>query len=349
MTTTSGKMKRFLKRHSSTIKRFFPTTTVNWVIRQYVSKFGNEELGKALGIHPDVFKVWPGHFYSVFPDIPSIKTRWDRIFNAPTPYGTVIPDNTPRQLELAAKLRPYIEDYGYFANETGSGVEGCLNGKKLRYSCSNDNATFHLDSVVLQAMLRYWKPKRVIEMGSGYSSAIMLDTREREGWIDLELTFIEPFSQEYFFPLLRKEDREVIRIIELPIWDVEDSVFAELDRGDLLFIDSSHVAKIGSDVHHYVFNILPKLRSGVIIHIHDIQPNFECATSWFNNGWFWNEGSLIKAFLMYNTQFEILFHSGYLHANHPDADGVREIIAQSVNTFQNPKWMWMNSLYLRKV
>ena len=111
---------------------------------------------------------------------------------------------------------------------------------------------------------------------------------------------------------------------------------------------SSHVAKIGSDVYDYIFRVLPHLNPGVLVHIHDITPSFGISRSWFNRGLFWNEGAFLKAFLMYNNAFEVLFHSSYLLRLHPNAPGIRIMREHMKDTFFKENWNWSSSLYLRR-
>ncbi|WP_200334966.1 class I SAM-dependent methyltransferase [Thiocystis violacea] len=292
--------------------------------------------------------VPPGHFYSPYPDISSVRSRWSRIFGASCQDLPGLREDVRNQLTLVALLEPLIRDFPYAPAPDGQTVLGMHDGRSLRYECSVRNTTFHLDAVLLQAMLRHFKPRRVIEVGSGYSSALMLDVREREGWAEQVLTFIEPYAQDYFYPLLHPDDSESTRILEQPLWEVDHSLFETLEAGDLLFIDSSHVAKVGSDVYHYLFEILPRLRPGVLVHIHDIAANYEMAPSWFENGWYWNEGAFLRAFLMFNDAFEILLHANLLHQCYPMAPGLDALVEQGEKTFVRPEWKWVNSFYFRR-
>src|SRR5690606_22964232 len=95
--------------------------------------------------------------------------------------------------------------------------------------------------------------------------------------------------------------------------------FDRLEADDILFIDSTHVAKTGSDVNYILFEILPRLKSGVLIHFHDVFYPFEYPRDWVFAGRNWNEDYLLRAFLMYNPAFEIILFSHYLHKHHPDA------------------------------
>ena len=93
--------------------------------------------------------------------------------------------------------------------------------------------------------------------------------------------------------------------------------FRKLEPNDILFIDSSHVVKTGSDVQHIFFKILPEIKSGVYIHFHDVFYPFEYPKHWiFDNHWSWNEYYFLMAFLMYNTSFKIVLSTTYLSHYH---------------------------------
>ena len=118
-------------------------------------------------------------------------------------------------------------------------------------------------------MLRQFKPKRVIEVGSGFSSAAMLDVNEKYCNGEIDFTFIEP-SPDRLLSLLRNQDTERCRIVRALVEEVPVRLFGDLRENDILFVDSSHVAKTDSDVLHLLFNIVPSLNRGVILHFHDI-------------------------------------------------------------------------------
>ena len=310
---------------------------------------GRDRFVEAIGLCPELLKVQPGHFYSMFPDIPMVESRSARIFGEPKQGILGVTDRMEEQLSLAAELEPLIVDFPYYPAQDSDEVSGNFRGRPLRYRCDSSNKTFHLDAIILQAMLRYYQPKHIVEIGSGYSSAIMLDVREQQGWSEQSITFIEPYSQAYFYPLLKPEDRSSVKLVEQPVWDVDRSVFESLGEGDLLFIDSSHVAKIGSDVYDYLFNIFPLLKPGVLIHVHDITAFFEVSPHWFKRGLYWNEGAFLRAFLMYNSAFEVIFHSSLLRRKYPEAPGIRALLEHREKTFLRKEWHWANSFYLRRV
>jgi hypothetical protein len=97
-------------------------------------------------------------------------------------------------------------------------------------------------------------------------------------------------------------------------------VFDELESGDVLFVDTTHVVKLGSDVNHIVLQILPRLKPGVIVHVHDIFIPYEYPRQWPEKfGLFWNEQYLVHAFLAMNPGYEILFSVSALHRDRTDA------------------------------
>jgi predicted O-methyltransferase YrrM len=187
----------------------------------------------------------------------------------------------------------------------------------LRYRFANGMFD-HGDAVILHAMLRHFRPGRVVEVGSGFSSALMLDVNDQ--WLGgkTKFTFIEPYPDR-LNSLLKPEDRANVRIITEPVQGVDPAIFEELASGDFLFIDSSHVSKMGSDVHCLVFDVLPQLQPGVIIHFHDVFWPFEYPTEWADEGRAWNEDYLLRAFLAYNTRFEMLLFNNWLARVHPES------------------------------
>jgi predicted O-methyltransferase YrrM len=175
-----------------------------------------------------------------------------------------------------------------------------------------DNPSYgHFDAIMLWSMLREAQPKRIIEVGSGFSSAAMLDARDHGGIGAPEFTFIDP-DMARLRPLLRAGDERRVTLIENIVQDVPLETFAALGENDVLFIDSSHVSKIGSDVNRLFFEVLPTLAPGVIIHIHDVAGNLEYPREWLDEGRAWNEQYLLRAFLMNNPCYRIELFTGWL-------------------------------------
>lgn len=162
------------------------------------------------------------------------------------------------------------------------------------------------DALVLASMMAITRPKRIIEIGSGFSSACMLDVSDSLN-LETEFVFVEPYP-ERLYGLLSESDRNRCSIIAEPVQQTNLALYRKLGLGDILLIDSTHVIKSCSDVATEIFNILPSLSNGVIIHFHDIFWPFEYPIDWvFNRKYSWNETYFVRAFLMYNKAFNILF------------------------------------------
>jgi predicted O-methyltransferase YrrM len=166
-------------------------------------------------------------------------------------------------------------------------------------------------------MMRHFRPTRIVEVGSGYSSALMLDVNDRWFGKEIAMTFIEPYPDRVL-SILRPGDHANTTLLTTQVQDVDLSVFNQLEPGDFLFIDSSHVSKAGSDVNFLIFEVLPTLKPGVIVHFHDIYWPFEYPREWAQEGRAWNENYILRAFLAYNTRFEIVLFNNWLATTQAD-------------------------------
>ena len=167
------------------------------------------------------------------------------------------------------------------------------------------------DAMSLQLMIAEHRPKRVIEIGSGFSTACMLDAFERLGLEGVEVTCVEPYP-ERLQSLLRPTDR--VELIQKPVQEVEGALIDKLQPDDMLFIDSTHVMKTGSDVHYEFFHLLPRVKPGVVVHVHDVGFPFEYPDKWvFEFNYSWNEAYALRAFLMYNDAFAITYWNSLLY------------------------------------
>lgn len=131
------------------------------------------------------------------------------------------------------------------------------------------------------------------------------------------ITAIEPFPKPVLKKLLSKSNGNVT-LIQNKVEDVNIQLFEKLQSGDILFIDSSHVVKIGNDVHYLYLSVLPKVPVGTIIHIHDIRFPYDYPKEWVLKAKkFWTEQYLLQMFLVFNDSFEILFASNYMYDKYP--------------------------------
>lgn len=145
----------------------------------------------------------------------------------------------------------------------------------------------------------------------------MLDTIENFLDGQINTTFIEP-NPERLFNLITDSDKNQVNIITEKVQEVSLDIFSSLNSGDLLFIDSSHVVKCGSDLQYLLFEVLPRLKSGVFVHFHDIFYPFEYPEIWLNKGIYWNENYFLRAFLAYNNTWQIYFFNHYIASEFPD-------------------------------
>lgn len=235
--------------------------------------------------------------------------------------------NDQEQIQLVKQFQEYYAEIPWSKEAS----------KKLIYYFENFYYSY-TDGIFLYSMIRHFKPKKIIEIGSGFSSALMADTNKLFFNNSIHLTFIEPFP-ERLKSLIENNNLENIIICEKKVQDVPLEMFENLKPGDFLFIDSSHISKTGSDVNHILFNILPQIKKGVFIHFHDIFYPFEYPKLWVYEGRNWNEIYLLRAFLMNNPNYKIRLFSSYLHADH------KEIFEKMPLCYQNRG----GNLWLEKV
>lgn len=256
--------------------------------------------------NPSSIWVPNGHFYSPYPNLDEIRASDAKIFNLDNPIlGIDLREEA--QLAWLEKIKEMYKTMPAYEDRPVNG---------LRYYYSNANYA-HSDGIILHSMLRIIKPKRVIEVGSGFSSAMTLDTNELFFDNKINLTFIDPYP-ERLLDLLKPQDHKIAEIIPSPLQEVDASLFTKLQAGDILFIDSTHVSKINSDVNHLFFKILPLINKGVYIHIHDIFFPFEYPRVWVYEGRVWSEIYLLQAFLQYNPAFQIEYFQNMMYTKHLD-------------------------------
>jgi methyltransferase family protein len=173
------------------------------------------------------------------------------------------------------------------------------------------------DAVTYRAKINALRPRHIIEIGSGFSTACALDTLDEIGQPATRLTCIEPYPTT-LIKRVRPEDRERLTIIESPVQEVPVQTFSNLEANDILFIDSTHVLKTGSDVHYEFFSILPILKPGVMVHFHDIRWPFEYPHQFiFERNYSWNEAYGLRALLMYSSRFSIAFYNSLFAVSYP--------------------------------
>jgi Methyltransferase domain len=266
-----------------------------------------------------------GHFYSPLVNIDEVKQGENRIWSE-RPELLGIDFNSASHRFLLSEVFPsYISDYDY----------PLAAHSEANYF--NDNSQFSwLDSRTLFVILRHLRPKRMIEIGSGFSSLLTADVNRRFLNSQLEFTCIEPYPRNFLLTGIAG----ISHLIQSKVQDVPLSSVTNLQSGDILFIDSSHVCKTGSDVNHIYFEILPRLPVGVFIHIHDIFLPYEYPKHWvIDDCRSWNEQYLVRALLMYTQAFEVIFGCNFAFHKYPEL----------VSKVLNGDLYGGGSLWLRKI
>ena len=172
------------------------------------------------------------------------------------------------------------------------------------------------DAEILYSVIRHFQPRRIIEIGSGNSTLLAkaaLDLNRAEGH-QAEHICIEPYAAPWL------ENLGLTGLIRDRVETLDPSFFQRLEENDILFIDSSHVVRTGGDVLFEYLEIVPRLRPGALVHVHDIFLPFEYPLPWVRDQkWFWTEQYLVQAFLAFNAEFEIVLALSYLNAHYREA------------------------------
>jgi hypothetical protein len=255
---------------------------------------------------PKIPLLFPiGHFYSPICDPVELRERESELW--PGALSSEMPGialNTSAQMRLLDALAPFVPEISFPYDDPP--------GRPPRYFYGNDQYPC-LDAEVLFCMLRHFRPNHVMEIGSGYSSLITAEVNRQFRSGAMEFTCIEPYPRQFLIDGVPG----VTSLIRKKVQQMGPGFFSRLGPDDILFIDSSHVAKAGSDVNYLLFEILPSLQPGVMVHIHDIFLPDEYPKRWvIDEGRNWNEQYVVRAFLQYNEAFEIVWAAYYMCTRH---------------------------------
>lgn len=272
---------------------------------------------------PELLAEAAGHFYSpvVDPEFPFVARAL-----ADTALPAAIEIDADR---MRAEFKALARFYGEMPFEPRK-TEG------MRFFFENP-AFSYTDAFVLYAYIRHLRPRRIVEIGCGHSTCVIFDTVDRFVIPSPRIDCFDPYP-DVALQLTHPDDPVRKAIQAIPLQAIPDEVFSSLEAGDILFIDSSHVAKTGSDVIDYMFRALPLLKPGVYIHIHDIGYPFEYSEEWvvtLNRSW--NEAYFLRAFLMYNDAFRIVFWNNYFIRTF--TDDVRSLAPLCLNNGGASIWL----------
>ena len=246
--------------------------------------------------------ISPRHYYSEMPDFRALRstTSWRKPRSMVGVQGT---DLGPQAAFFNDCCAPYRGQLGSFAIHD----EACRANGVPGYG--------QVEGLFLYAFIRRHRPKRVIQIGCGVSTAIILRAI-RDGALETTVTCIEPFPTNY---LTERHEAGEISLIRAMAQDVELGRMTDLGNGDFLFIDSTHTVRVGSEVPRIIHEVLPRLASGVWVHFHDIYFPFDYGPPFMTDLFFGRESTMLHAFLTMNSGYEIVVSQSMLHHGDPAA------------------------------
>ncbi len=268
---------------------------------------------RRLAHDPKYFELWQSHgfhvasvhYYQPIPDTRVLPlSLWNRVSDLP---GVDIREEQQKQL--------LSEIVGRFKDEYTAIPEGAST-QEFHYYLGNV-AFEAVDAEMLFGLIRLLKPRRMYEIGSGFSTLLTADAlrRNRVDGYSCRFIAIDPDASAELEAKLPRD----VALWRVPVQEVSLDEFESLCENDILFIDSSHVCKIGSDVQFLFLEVLPRLRPGVVVHIHDIFLPLEYPRQWvLDEHRFWNEQYLLQTFLSFNATFEVLWAGQWMHIKYPD-------------------------------
>lgn len=276
------------------------------------------------------YHITPNHFYQPIPDTGTLP---DSLWAQPSE----MPGVDLREAEQLALLERFAGKY----RAEYEALPRTPTAVPHEYYLRND-AFGSVDGEILYCMVREYAPRRLFEIGSGFSTRLSAQAcrvnTERAG-VACELVAFEPYPSE----VLRAGFPGLTRLQPVKAQDIPLSEFARLEANDILFIDSSHVLKVGSDVQVEILEILPRLKPGVVVHFHDIFLPAEYPKPWIlEHHRFWTEQYALQAFLTFNDRFEILWGSSFMHLKHP------ERLREAFSSYREAA-SWPGSFWIRRV
>ena len=223
-----------------------------------------------------------GHFYSTIPNKAEID-QWLRGIDRYHPY---IDLSWEGQYRTACKYSKYYNSPQF-----------------KRYTPNNEHFPY-IDAAVLQAFLLSETPQKIVEVGGGFSTGVIIDSVGYE----CDVTVIEPHPKR-LRQVLTGHDIRNIHLVNDKLQNVEPATIID---ADFLFVDSSHVVKCGSDIQYLFYKIIPLMKNGAFVHFHDIRYPFEYPAEWLEIGRFWNEAYFVYMFLMFNSCWKVHMFNSYM-------------------------------------
>lgn len=249
-------------------------------------------IGQRLGVD-----VLPRHFYSSVPDIKALTGSQE--WRAPSTMPGVAGADVDEQLAEARAW--FTAEVSAALNETNVHADACTENGADGYG--------PMEAQFLHAFIASRRPRRVVQVGAGVTTAVILAAAKRHG-VDVAVTAVDPYPT----PLLEKLASDgSITLLRSPAQTVAMETFTELEAGDLLLVDSTHTVKVGSEVNRMILDVFPRLKPGVVVHVHDIMFPYDYQPDTLDGRlFFWDESTLLHAFLIGNDHARILLSQSML-------------------------------------
>jgi hypothetical protein len=246
-----------------------------------------------------------GHFYSPMVDPSDLRPREHQVWNGANEMPG-IDLRVADQLALLGTLKPHAATVDYPIEAPADPTV---------YFYKNDQYPL-LDAEFLHVALCHFRPARMIEVGCGFSSLVTAKVNRTILGGALQFSCIEPYPRQFLLDGVPG----ITEVVQRRVEDVDLAFFDRLNTNDILFIDSSHVSKTGSDVNYLFFEVLPRLRPGVLVHIHDIFLPDDYPKVWvLDQGRHWNEQYVVRAFLTHNASWDIVWAAHFMGTRHRGA------------------------------
>jgi hypothetical protein len=275
------------------------------------------------------FDIVRHDYYSPVPDVANLPTD---VWTRRSELGGLEFDLPKAMGFIESELRPYVTEID--VPISGNGVPG-------EFFLKNDNFEA-VDAELLYTMIRALRPARIVELGSGFTTLLINLACRRiasEGGSTSHTAF-DPYPRAHILGDAPLTAPSVVKPV--PATEVPMQVFEELEAGDVLFVDTTHTVKLGSDVNFIVLDVLPRLAEGVYVHFHDIFLPWEYPRRWFTEmDYFWAEQYVLQAFLAFNRAFEVVVPAHALSREYPDR------LSRSIPSFREgaaPGSMWLRRL-----
>lgn len=249
-------------------------------------------------LHAAGINVLPQNFYSSIPSIEEIQNSFEYTEENPPYLNKQIFNKEALQHanDLLAELTKYSVEFSPPDDEEKGNHEG--------FYWNNSQFTLS-DAMSYYSFIRKVKPKKIIEIGSGFSTLVAINALKKNG--SGELICIEPYPRDFLL------DNDYVQLKKLKAQDLSiEELNAILSDGDILFIDSTHTVKSGSDCLHIYLRLLPEINSSIYVHVHDIFFPFSLPKEWLlDHHIYWSEQYLLMALLMDTKRYEFLYGSHF--------------------------------------